>query len=208
MAQQRSAMSTFARFMKLWRHPESFLRTTGQLRSFRERRPVDATGNPLPWLNFTVIDLLRDRLSPELAMLEYGSGHSTLFFASLVGRIVSVEHNAAWADEVEPQLPSNATLLRVDDKSQYATGPVDNGPFDVVLVDGIEREACLAVADQVLTANGVVLIDDSHRSAYADEIQRYQDLGFRALTLRGPKPESIVVAQTTLLYRPDNCLGI
>lgn len=208
MAHQRSAMSTFARFMKLWRHPESFLRTTGQLRSFRERRPVDADGNPLPWLNFTIIDLLGERLSKDLAMLEYGSGHSTLFFAARVGRIVSVEHNAGWADEVEPQLPDNASLVRVDDKLAYSKAPVSDGPFDVILVDGIEREACLAVADQALTPNGVVLIDDSHRTAYADEIRRYQDLGFRALTLRGPKPESIVVAQTTLLYRPDNCLGI
>lgn len=208
MAHQRSAMSTFARFMKLWRHPESFLRTTGQLRSFRERRPVDVDGNPLPWLNFTVIDLLRDRLTADLRMLEYGSGHSTLFFAACVGRIVSVEHNTAWADEVEPQLPDNAMLVRVDDKANYAHAPLSAGPFDVVLIDGIEREACMASADQALTPTGVVLIDDSHRTAYADEIQRYQDLGFRALTLRGPKPESIVVAQTTLLYRPDNCLGI
>ncbi|MEC7780715.1 MAG: hypothetical protein VX452_06720, partial [Pseudomonadota bacterium] len=70
----RSAVSGLLRLLRLKTHPKSFLNTTGLARSFRENRPVDQFGSPLPWLNYSLIRLLDERLHDGLRVFEYGSG--------------------------------------------------------------------------------------------------------------------------------------
>ena len=67
------------RFLRLRTHGQSFLNSTGLARSFRENRPVDKNGEPLPWLNYSLIRLLDERLNKSLRVFEYGSGFSTLY---------------------------------------------------------------------------------------------------------------------------------
>ena len=67
---RRSRTGTLLRALRLLHYRKSFVRTTGLLRSFRERRPVDAQGNPLPWVNHPAIQLLNERLRPDHAVFE------------------------------------------------------------------------------------------------------------------------------------------
>lgn len=54
----------------------------------------------LPWMSYAGIDLLTHVLTSDQAVFEWGVGGSTLFFARRVARLVSVEHNQKWAEDV------------------------------------------------------------------------------------------------------------
>ena len=77
-----------------------------------------------------------------------------------------------------------------------------------MLVDGPDRELCLPFAAQALSPQGVIILDDSHRKVYQEAIAELQTLGFRSLRFYGPKPNALIEAQSMLLYRSDNILGL
>jgi predicted O-methyltransferase YrrM len=63
----------------------------------RRRQPL---AERVPWLTFGAINFLRARLREDARVFEYGSGGSTLFFATHARSVVSVEHDSAWSAEV------------------------------------------------------------------------------------------------------------
>ena len=65
----------------------------------------------MPWMNYAAIHFLEERLTPLLSLFEYGSGHSTLFFARLVHRIVSIETDRNWFNSLHARCPRNVTLV-------------------------------------------------------------------------------------------------
>lgn len=63
---------------------------------WRNRLPLDRRG-PIPWFTYPAIEFLRDILSSEMRVFEYGSGFSTRFFNAHASEVVSVEHDEEWA---------------------------------------------------------------------------------------------------------------
>ena len=206
---RRSRVGVFFRALRLLHYRGSFVRTAGLLRSFRERKPVDAAGAPLPWINYPAIHLLDERLRPEHAVFEYGAGYSTLYFAARCDAVTSVEHDRAWYEEVRRMAPGHVTLLyRATGPGYWDAAAETGGPYDLIVVDGMERARCLASAVRALAPGGVVLLDDAHREAYRSAVQGCRDAGFRSLRLVGPKPDHLGETECLLIYREGNCLGI
>jgi hypothetical protein len=58
----------------------------------------------LPWISFAAIDFLRKNINLGGKVFEYGSGGSTLFWASRAEKIVSVEHDKRWYEIMKPKL--------------------------------------------------------------------------------------------------------
>lgn len=52
----------------------------------------------LPWISFPVIDFLKENLTSDSKVFEFGGGGSTLFFLERVKEVVTVEHNKEWFD--------------------------------------------------------------------------------------------------------------
>lgn len=207
----RSAISAWFRNQRLLNAPAAYPRTTGQLRSFRENRPVDADGNPLPWINYPLIGILEERLKRSMRVFEYGCGYSSLFFAGRVASVVSVEHSAEWAElvnEAAADLDGDLSVRLAEAGQDYINSPADDEPYDLILVDGLDRDQCLAVAAGCLSERGVILLDDSHRPEYAGALRRQRDQGMKVLRLRGPKPNSLVEAESAVIYPERNCLGL
>jgi len=189
----------------------SFLRKSGYLTSVKTKRPCRRDGSPIPWMNYNVISFLEERLDRGLSLFEYGSGNSTLFFAKLVGSVVSVECDPAWYKEILANMPENVTLrLCVPyDAEKYVAMIGEQGQkFDVVVVDAEERPRCLDAAPAWLTDGGVILLDDADKEAYRQGIESLLDRGFRKLDFEGLKPGGIRAYRTTIFYRPENVLGI
>ena len=206
---RRSRLGVFFRALRLLHHRESFVRASGLLRSFRERRPVDRDGRPLPWVNYPAIHLLDERLRPEHAVFEYGAGYSTLYFAARCVAVTAVEHDRAWFEEVRRLAPEHVALLHRAAGPGYWNAAAESGRrYDLILVDGLERARCLPHALEALSPGGVVLLDDSHREAYGSAVRACLDGGLRALRLVGPKPNHLSEAECVLLYRDGNCLRI
>lgn len=192
----------------------SYLVQQGWFASAIHRRPVDARGEPLPWLSYPFIDFLIPRLRREMAVVEFGAGQSTRFWASRVGSVFSVEADAGWFRELQGTLPSNVELVHVAFDPGRPQGYAHSadawaGRADVVLVDGPERDVTLRHAPALLRAGGVIVLDNARRPDYVaarEEIAR--DHGFRVIEFAGMGPGAARECVTALFYRPDNCLGI
>jgi hypothetical protein len=187
------------------------LSTYGWARSVRLMLPLDEHNQPLPWLPYCVIDLLRERLTAELRVLEFGAGYSTLFFMKRVAHVTSIEHHHVWLDWIRARVQPNVTLVPTASASpaEYCA-PLSTSPesFDLILVDGIHRPECFRLALQHLTPTGVIILDDSQRTAYASAFTDAANAGLRFLHLRGHKAGSIGLYRSTIFYRDGNCFGI
>ena len=136
----------------------------------------------LPWISYGAIDFLDGYLKPDMTVYEYGSGGSTLFFASRVARVTSIEHDPRWYSRVQTKLQANSMTnvnlqLLEWDLSQMAD--FENSPYvqslrdteaDVILIDGLEdlskynrRPICFALAETQIKQGGIILLDDSWR---------------------------------------------
>ncbi len=66
--------------------------------------------NPLtdktPWISFSAIHFLKTIARPDMYVFEYGSGGSSLFWASAVKQVTSVEHDRLWYERMQKALIS------------------------------------------------------------------------------------------------------
>lgn len=189
----------------------SYLHQTGWYLSLSLGRPVDGANAPVPWMNYPVVEFLKNRFNKEMLLFEYGSGHSTSFYAKLVKEVVSLEYDQNWLETVRPTLPSNVTLIY---QSQDVAGKYckaissTNFLYDVVIVDGRDRVNCIIQSELHLTNRGVLILDDSHRDRYKAAFEHLSAKGFKELTFKGLKPTGSEVDCTTVFYRTDNCLNL
>ena len=190
---------------------DSYLHSTGWIESKRRGYPCRPDGSELPWMNYAVIAFLERRLNKTLSVFEYGSGYSTLFYARRVRNVISVEYDQAWIASIGPRLPPNASVLFVPDDvdGDYCRAIARSGDsFDVVVVDGKDRENCVKQSMQALSSRGVIVLDDSQRAGYAPAISYAQDNGYLTVDFEGLKPTESSWFRSTILYRRENCLGL
>jgi predicted O-methyltransferase YrrM len=175
----------------------------------------------VPWWTYEAIDAverwLGDRTAPVRAF-EWGSGASTIWLAGRVAEVHSVEHHRAFGEMIQQRLAGTswATLTIVEPEPSSAPvvgsakeghGQLDfaryvahvdavGGAFDLIVIDGRAREACLTAARPHLAPGGLIVFDNTMRRRYRAAIaaapvveQRY-----RGLTPTLPYPD-----QTSLL---------
>lgn len=186
------------------------LAAIGWTASFEGARPVDADGRPLPWISYPAIHLLKTRLPADARVFEYGSGQSTAFFAERAQRVVSIEHDVAWAAEVRLKAPAHVELIELPLGDDYVDAALrfDAGSFDLVLIDGRKRVRCALQARRLLSPRGVLILDDAQREYYAPVRDALLADGMRMLELYGVAPGSDKHKLTTLYYRDGNLLRV
>lgn len=133
-------------------------------------------------------------------VFEFGSGGSTLFWLRHRAAVVSVEHDPGWHARLLRELPTGAELdyrlvppapgavsrdpadpdgFASDDPSfagmsfeAYAR-QIEEFPdhwFDIVLVDGRARPACLSRAVAKVKPGGLLVLDNAERSYYVQRV--------------------------------------
>jgi predicted O-methyltransferase YrrM len=133
-----------------------------------------------PWLSPGTIRFLEHHLSATMRGLEFGSGRSTTWFATRIGRLTSVEHNAEWFDRVSSRLQARGItnvdyrLVPLDhteaeaEQAPYDPVPsypgvaaeLENASLDLVLVDGHYRNHCIRGVIPKLRPGGYLVVDD------------------------------------------------
>lgn len=133
----------------------------------------------LPWWNVAATREVESFLAArkEARIFEYGSGASTVWLARRAGEVFTVEHDKVWLDKFARQTESFAhvNLLHrsIEGGPQKYVSAIDEveGEFDMIVVDGRHRAACLAHASPRLANGGILLFDDSGRSRYRAAIE-------------------------------------
>ncbi len=183
----------------------------------------DLNALDLPWWSFSAIRKIDAILAgkPDARVFEWGSGASTLWLSRRAAHITSVEHDEPWYKEmtgrteslgnvdlrfVAPDPPDSHDARYRSDKPQWrgrsfaayvrAIEETDT-QYDLIVIDGRARAACLEAAQGRLSPGGLIVFDNSGRKRYREAIRRspYSAQTFRGLTVCLPYPD-----ETTLLF--------
>lgn len=189
----------------------SYLKEVGWYNSFNKHMPVDKNGDALPWYTYAAIDFLGDRINGGMAVFEYGSGNSTIWWATRVSRVVSCEHDEQWFAKVKLKLPDNVTYRHINlaPQGDYSDAILQHDKeFDVIVIDGRDRVSCAKNSLCALNDGGVIIWDNSDRDEYQAGYEFLSDNGFKRLNFSGFGPINTYGWCTSVFYRPQNCLGI
>jgi len=139
--------------------------TPGQLAEF------EALGIPYVCLEADELGiynrLLRER-TPKTC-LEWGAGWSTVYFPSQHGcieRWVAIEHDEGWVRRLQAKGLPEAVDLYHATGDDYVWAPfayTAERAFDWIVVDGVQRGACMLAASKLLAFGGCCLLHDTGR---------------------------------------------
>lgn len=178
----------------------------------------------VPWWTYpaaTWIDRYLRDLPGSAMVFEYGAGASTLWLAKRAAQIVSVEHDTLWYQRLLAATPGwdNIVLLHCPPKpmaevpagqtimcspkypdydfTQYVEAiQQTNQKFDLIIIDGRCREACLKAALPYLKPTGVIVFDNTDRTRYQSALNAVSLNQYR---LKGRVPGSPFVGETALI---------
>jgi hypothetical protein len=188
-----------------------YLKEIGWIESFKMKMPVDKDLKPIPWMTYPFIDFISDRLSPDMEIFEYGSGNSTLYFASKVKWVYSIEHDEKWYKIMKQIIPNNVNLyhIKLDYGGEYSMFPLTlNKKYHIIIIDGRDRVNCIKNSIKCLKPEGVIVLDDSERTQYLEGIRFLLNEGFKKIDFWGISPGLFYKKCTTVFYTENNCLGI
>lgn len=150
------------------------------LKSFSDKNPLNGT----PWICYSAIDYFKKVVKKDMMIFEYGSGNSTLLFASLGGEVLSVEHNEEWHSMLCAELKKRALpnvsvkLLSPVYIANYSEDPSSLTSYSSISVGGYESMSF---------------------EAYVNEIQNYPDNHFDIIFVDGrTRPACIAKSYTKI----------
>ena len=157
----------------------------GHGRSVTEKASVDADGNPVPWITYPAIMFFEQLDLRSWRIFEYGSGNSTLYWASRVQEIASVESSRDYYESLLPTLPPNASLSFAAGK-EYAQSSRAGAPYDMIVIDGRWRFDSSTEALKNISKDGVIVLDNSER--FPIVCKNITDAGFIQVDFSGYGP--------------------
>jgi predicted O-methyltransferase YrrM len=143
-----------------------------------------------PWWSMPAIDAVERWIAErngQVRVFEYGAGASTAWLARRCSQVISVEHDAEFARGIAPVLERDNVSLRLVEPQRSAPAPMassgrrgyedcdfsayvnsiaDTDGYDLIVIDGRARAACLARAQEHLNAGGLIVFDNSNRRRY------------------------------------------
>ncbi len=156
------------------RRPRSFRHWTPRyLRDKAGALLYEFTHPNAPWLTPEANRRLQAALRPDAIGLEWGAGRSTSWFARRCARLVSVEHDPAWAEKIKKRLQQKGLIHKVElvlrpPEPEAFAAVADRFPpetLDFALVDGwaATRAQCALAAVSRLRPGGLLIVDDVNR---------------------------------------------
>jgi len=174
----------------------------GWKRAFMEKRPVDAKGAAIPWYTYPAIEFLRSLDLRDKRVFEFGCGNSSIFWAGLVRELVAVEDDPEWAGIVRNFGLPNLTLIEEPDRDRYTMSPERaGGEFDIVVIDGSFRQACVATACRVVRRDGIIIFDNA--DWYPDACAELRAQGWFQIDFSGFRPVNPYCWTTSVFVRSE-----
>lgn len=174
------------------------LREVGWMRSRVSGRSVCGRGKPVPWMTYPATMFMESVIQPCHRVLEFGAGHSTLWFSSRARRVVAFEHNALWVKAMASTVPLNVEVLHrhcggdklhCAEDDPYLLAADRYAPFDIVCVDGVARvSVAVRAADLLCKVGGLIVFDNLERKACWGVLSELKKRGFGRIDFFGLSP--------------------
>lgn len=149
----------------------------------------------VPWWTYDAIDDVEAWITARptpVRVFEWGSGASTIWLARRAGEVHSVEHHRGFGEHLATALAEHPNVEFAIVEPVAATNPVVasakeghggldfadyvahidgfDGAFDLIVIDGRAREACLARAVERVADDGIIVFDNTRRARYRQAI--------------------------------------
>ena len=186
--------------------PFKFSIDTGHFRSSLARKALDNAGNSIPWYTFPAIHFLSTVDFTEQAVLEFGGGQSTIWWAERAAYVFSLENNPHWFNYINHKIREkpNVDFFLCENLEDYASKPKDK-QFDLIIIDGGDRYLCAQTALKVVKEKGAIVLDDSDgfwglEGTYPI-IELFQNAGFMRVDFYGYAPGVIKPHCTSIFFK-------
>lgn len=179
--------------------PIMFSFTSGHFKSSMAEKAILPNGDPLPWLTYPLIEVLKFRDLTGAKILEFGGGQSILFFSSKTKKILTFEGSKDWAQYIDANPKCCAKVIYIDkhevdeqiasikfglkkESSQFKL-------FDIILIDALQREAILDFVADHLSKDGIIIYDNAESYLpYHSTLKKLKNLGFMRADFYGHAP--------------------
>jgi hypothetical protein len=174
---------------------------------------LDKHGNPLPWYTYPVIDFLGAKDFSTKAVLEFGAGQSTLWWAKRAKRVVSFESDPEWFTYVKSGLPANADVFLISKDLTGFDDHLSGSKFDVIIIDAFDRFKAASRSIELLQEEGAILLDNSEGYWGGEATKEYPILdlfrgaGFSRVDFYGYAP-GVILPHCTSLFFKERCFVV
>ncbi|WP_111672176.1 O-methyltransferase [Algoriphagus litoralis] len=181
-----------------------------------------------PWIAHRAYLDLESKIRPDMQVLEFGSGGSTLYLADKVASIYSIEHDEKWFTEIHAKLkayPKVTHILVKPEKKQgkpeyasinglfsqgldfekyaHAADHLPNDSIDLLIIDGRVRPQCLINTVGKLKKGGILIFDNAERESYQNILQQVLS-GWKVNRYAGVSVYDAFFSTTDIYVKPDH----
>jgi hypothetical protein len=179
----------------------NLLKTQGLYRSIASGRPQAPDGSAIPWFTYGAIAYLEQFDLSSRDVFEFGSGNSTIFWQTRTRSVVSVEDDPQWFGEIHSQIDSaRVRHTLVIEKDEYVSS-VSHGEYDIIVIDGSHREACVSPALAALRTGGFIVLDNA--DWFPAQAAQLRSAGLLEIDFTGFGPINQYTSTTSLFMRRD-----
>lgn len=201
----------------------NYLKVSGWVNSVSQNQIINADNQPIPWYTYPAIEFIEDKVKGDFLVFEFGSVHSTLWWGERVKQVISIESDLGWFNQINQQMPANVNLNFQSDEQKYADFilPYPEQYFDVIIVDGINRNKCLENSLSKLKEHGFIIFDNTDVYHYDSSLHLLLSQGYKRIDFWGLIPgyayknctsvffKSTAILETNSLPSDKkSCLGI
>ena len=178
------------------------LRLYGYFKSIGENKPLDFSGNPIPWYTYPAIEFLKQFDYRNKKIFEWGAGYSSLFWGRLADSVLSAERIYAWYQNIKARAINyrRLTIVYCPKKNDYIK-LIKNGKgkYDIIVIDGEFRDECSKLAPRYLKKGGIIILDNSdwHRNI----AKNFRELGFLQIDFKGFGALNTYTWVTSIFYK-------
>ncbi|MDT9200120.1 class I SAM-dependent methyltransferase [Limnospira fusiformis KN01] len=200
----------------------NYLESSGWIKSLATGVPINFDSQPIPWYTYPAIEFIENKISSDFKVFEYGSGQSTLWWAERVLKVISVESDRNWFSYIQEKMPKNVELSLSAQEEEYAAeiSRYSNNYFDVIIIDGKNRNKCVELSLSKLKDTGFIIFDNTDDYSYDRGIEFLAFNGYKRIDFYGTiagytykNCTSVFFKDTQLLERgelpseKESCLG-
>ncbi len=126
-----------------------------------ESSAMDKGGEPIPWYTYPAIEFINQLDLSGRKVFEWGSGNSSLYYAQHAREVISIESDRSWHDVIKNKTLKNGSVIYQDETTYCDAIKGYSSKFDLIVIDGINRNQCAEVAPDFLKKSGMIILDNS-----------------------------------------------
>ena len=187
----------------------NYLQTSGWLNSLYSGKPINQEAKPIPWYTYPAIEFIENKIDSDFRIFEYGSGNSSLWWSERVTQVISIESDANWFGYIKENMPSNVELYLIEDDLKYASAinQYEDHSFDVIIVDGSNRNQCAEFAISKVKNQGFIIFNNTDDHRHAPGVEKLQASGFIRIDFYGMIPSYLYKNCTSIFFKDVNLLS-